>query len=991
MESLIGKTIDQYLILEKLNQSDWVTQYRAFQQEDRQVVVFTTYTHSSSFREQFRQRLEVTFPQLNQLVHQNLLRLIAWGEAQDFLYIVSEYSAGIRLADRLVDRFAWAEAARILLPIIKIIGVAHEQGLFHGSLEPKDIILGEDGDIHLAGFGINRLLEEEQTRETTGTIVGFGKPEYLSPEKSLGKPQDHRADLYAVGSIFYEMVTGTKLFAASNGMEVVIKQVTTEPVKPSLIVRNLPEVVEEVILRAVKKNPEERIAIAEMDLWMEAFSKGQTTLEKPETKGKRFTLQRVLAVFGVIALVAVGGFFAWNSLLPDVSSLPEPVSAASSQTPTRAITATVSLPAPTHTQLVQSTREPTPTPLLREDRMQLPVLAQTPLPQVEESLTLANVDQIHELARWGDGEATDLAWLTDTQFAISTTAGISIYDTGIRELISFIPANEAILCMVSREGSHVIATGNDQGEIHLWDYPTGELLQVLGGHSAAVRVLTFSPDGKQLASGSDDQTVKIWDLSTFTQVYSFNGHTASITDLAYRPDGKYLATSSLDGTFKLWRMDTGQRVLGTPFTANHPAVYSLTFYQDGTRLAVGGANNLVERWDTSNIEEPSRWIYLNPLLNGSLPVSYVETSSEGRILVVGAIDGTMSFYEPEKSRLILGNPVPLTGRKPAERLILRSVDFSFDGNQVLALTQFGAVDLVNTADHTLNPLLKLSYHKPQTMVFSHNIRYLAVQEDSDIVRVWDVTTGQQLQEIEGQLPKGMPFDDTSRYLTVSSLVDGFRHYKVFEIGSNRLIQTLHNYLPLGRVGYLWNNQILVAGSSDYVRMWSVSSGHEVAVSLPSYNAFCRTFTNLTDRQFLVAVSRVNLFLHWSEAEQRLCKKEVPGFVVSIGNTANEQFVAFGIKDGQVVLWDNRATDILGVKTLQGHTAPVNGVAFTPGGQILISGSADHSISLWNTESGEALSVIAAHSGPILGVAISPDGKLVATASEDGTVRVWGVR
>jgi serine/threonine protein kinase len=138
------------------------------------------------------------------------------------------------------------------------LGYAHEQGLIHRDVKPSNILLTQKGQPMLTDFGIAKLLELDDGHTLTGAGVGIGTPEYMAPEQALGKAVDGRADLYSLGIVFYELVTGRKPFTAETPMAVVFKHMTDPLPRPTQYVPDLPEAVEKVLIKALAKQSENR-------------------------------------------------------------------------------------------------------------------------------------------------------------------------------------------------------------------------------------------------------------------------------------------------------------------------------------------------------------------------------------------------------------------------------------------------------------------------------------------------------------------------------------------------------------------------------------------------------------------------------------------------------------------------------------------------------------------------------------------------------------
>jgi serine/threonine protein kinase len=152
----------------------------------------------------------------------------------------------------------WQDAARLLIPIARALDFAHRQGMIHRDVKPSNIIITADGDPMLTDFGIAKILDLEETVDLTGTSAAVGTPEYMAPEQSTSNKTDHRADIYALGVVLYEMVVGRKPYIADTPMAVLIKHASEPLPRPRQFAPNLPQAVENVLFKALAKSPEDR-------------------------------------------------------------------------------------------------------------------------------------------------------------------------------------------------------------------------------------------------------------------------------------------------------------------------------------------------------------------------------------------------------------------------------------------------------------------------------------------------------------------------------------------------------------------------------------------------------------------------------------------------------------------------------------------------------------------------------------------------------------
>jgi serine/threonine protein kinase len=168
--------------------------------------------------------------------------------------------SGGTLKERLKGLMPWLDAACMLLPIAKALDYAHQHGMVHRDIKPANILIGEDNEPVISDFGVAKILETERGGTLTPTGVGIGTPEYMSPEQGQGLKVDARSDIYSLGVVFYELVTGTRPYIADTPMAVVLKHVLDPLPRPRQFVPDLPSEVENALFKALAKKPEDRYA-----------------------------------------------------------------------------------------------------------------------------------------------------------------------------------------------------------------------------------------------------------------------------------------------------------------------------------------------------------------------------------------------------------------------------------------------------------------------------------------------------------------------------------------------------------------------------------------------------------------------------------------------------------------------------------------------------------------------------------------------------------
>jgi serine/threonine protein kinase len=260
MPNLIGKSIDRYHILEQLGEGGMATVYKAYDtrlERDVAIKIIRKKAFPEEQLDRILKRFEREAKALARLSHPNIIKVIDYGEYEGSPYLVVEYFPGGTLKQRLGKPMPWQDAVRLLIPIAEALEYAHEQKIIHRDIKPSNILLMQKGQPMLTDFGIAKMLEVEDAATLTGTGVGVGTPEYMAPEQWTGSATA-QSDIYSLGVVLYEMITGRKPYTADTPAAILLKQATEPLPRPNSYVSDLPDSIEKVLLKALARNPKDR-------------------------------------------------------------------------------------------------------------------------------------------------------------------------------------------------------------------------------------------------------------------------------------------------------------------------------------------------------------------------------------------------------------------------------------------------------------------------------------------------------------------------------------------------------------------------------------------------------------------------------------------------------------------------------------------------------------------------------------------------------------
>jgi serine/threonine-protein kinase len=271
MAEALPQQFGRFRVLSEVGRGAMGVVYRAEDTTLGRIVAIKTIALTGTSREE-RDRNEARFLQearaAARISHPAVVTVYEMGREGDVLFLAMELLEGVDLRELIRSAsVAPSQALTIAASVAEGLAVAHEQGIVHRDVKPGNIMVLPDGRVKIMDFGIARPLEPT-VKTQTGLLLG--SPQYMSPEQIVGRPFDHRADIFSLGLVLYEMLTGARPFAGDDLPELTFKVANLSATPPSHIVPSLPAVVDLIVARALKKNPEERYASASdfaRDLW----------------------------------------------------------------------------------------------------------------------------------------------------------------------------------------------------------------------------------------------------------------------------------------------------------------------------------------------------------------------------------------------------------------------------------------------------------------------------------------------------------------------------------------------------------------------------------------------------------------------------------------------------------------------------------------------------------------------------------------------------
>ena len=257
MFNIVGKSLGRYHVVEQLGEGGMAAVFKAYDSSLERYVAIKVIRTEIVMDKEFLTRFQREARALAQLDHPYILKVLDYGEQDGMPFLVMPFAPGGTLKERMGSPWPYQEAARMLAPIARALECAHQQMIIHRDVKPANILFTPGGSPILSDFGIAKMLDIGDSMQLTGTGMGIGTPDYMAPEQWLGKV-DARTDIYALGVVFYEMVTGRRPYTADTPAAVMLKHMQDPLPRPRSINPSLPDEVEQVIFKALAKQPEDR-------------------------------------------------------------------------------------------------------------------------------------------------------------------------------------------------------------------------------------------------------------------------------------------------------------------------------------------------------------------------------------------------------------------------------------------------------------------------------------------------------------------------------------------------------------------------------------------------------------------------------------------------------------------------------------------------------------------------------------------------------------
>jgi WD40 repeat protein/serine/threonine protein kinase len=935
------------------------------------------------------------------------------------------------------------ERLEIFVPICQAVQHAHQKGIVHRDLKPANILVTLiDGKPipKVIDFGVAKATGGKLTDVSLSTQFGavVGTLEYMSPEQAglSGVDVDTRADIYSLGVILYELLTGLRPIDAGRmrraALLEMIRIIQEEvPSKPSTRLSTDQSLASMAALRQTDPRKLMSLLRGELDWVVMKCLEKRRDRRYDTVSGLMRDVQRYLADEPVEARPPSAGY----RLRKFLSRNKGPSIAAALVLVTLLVGiagTTFGLFRAEYRRIEALTQKDI------ADKASKEAVAQKKIADTQKQLALENASKADENSRKAElrlaeglisqadvwsaagrhSEAHSLYLKAYDRF-VELKAPLTASEVGLWSsyhqtsfpLLTFSERTGAVTSIAVAPDGRTAATGNWDNAVRLWDLATGKLALTLRGHSDVVTCVAFPPHGRTILSGSADRTLKLWDLATGKELRTFTAHSLAVQSVAIAPDGRTALSGSDDKTLAIWDLATGRHVRA--LTGHSSSIKSVAFAPDCRSAISSDLSAILRIWDVATGKE------LRTLTCHSADVHGVAISSDGRSAISGNWHGELTVWELASGKelrtvnvhfgVVDSVAVSTDGRTAisddAGKVMtlfdlesgkeLRKFTSHSRGRYRTAIDPNGRFAVSISGDTSLNLWKVAGDQDPRgitgntgavtSIAIAPDGRTMASGSSDKTLRLWDLSTGKELRTFGGH-SAGVTCVAFSPHGRTALTGSADCKLKFWELGTGKELRTFTGHSrSVESVAITPDGRTALSGSFDKtLKIWDLATGKELR-ALTGHSRSVQSIAIAPDGRTALSTDSSEIIRQWDLSTGKELRTFISRYGAECVAISPNGLIAISGGASGLTLWDLASGSAL--RTITTH-AISHSVAISPEGSTAFSEGAAKALTLWDLTSGNELRILAGHSDGVRRVAIGSNGYIAISGNEDKTFKLW---